>query len=243
VTIDARAAAGFARAAEAYERGRPGYPAAALDLLRRALDLRPGRTVLDLAAGTGKMTRLLAQTGAEVIPVEPVAEMRAHVPQALAGTAEEIPLADASVDAAVVAQAFHWFDGARALAELHRVLRPGGRLALVWNAWDDAATPWLGRVRERVDRHSGDTPRHGSRRWRDAFDETRLFEPLRHEAVPNAVETTRGVFLDRIASISFVAALPDAERDELLADVEALLPTGERLAVAHRTDVYLTTRR
>ena len=130
--IHEAAAVGFARGADAYERGRPEYPADALEPLR----LSPDLTVLDLAAGTGKLTRPLAASGARVIAVEPVAEMRAALPssvETLDGTAESIPLGDGSVDLVTVGQAFHWFDGDAALAEIHRVLRPGGRLALVWN--------------------------------------------------------------------------------------------------------------
>ena len=126
---------GLARSVAAYERGRPGYPRAAVDFLAR-LRLGPGRTVVDLAAGTGKLTRLLLATGAEVVAVEPVAEMRAALPagaRTVDGTAEAMPLTTASADAVAVAQAFHWFDGDAALAEIHRVLRPGGALALVWN--------------------------------------------------------------------------------------------------------------
>jgi len=126
----------FARVADAYERARPGYAPAAVAYLVEQLDLRPGRVVLDLGAGTGKLARQLLTSGARVLAVEPLAELRELVPpgiEALDGRAEAIPLADASVDALTVAQAFHWFDEERALAEIARVLRPGGRTALVTN--------------------------------------------------------------------------------------------------------------
>lgn len=125
------AARGFSRSSALYERARPGYPPAAVAWLAECLGIGPGAAVLDLAAGTGRLTRLLATTGADVVAVEPVAEMRAAIGSgALAGTAEAIPVADGRVDAVTVGEAFHWFDGLRALAEIHRVLRPGGRLGL-----------------------------------------------------------------------------------------------------------------
>jgi ubiquinone/menaquinone biosynthesis C-methylase UbiE len=131
--VHAAAARGFARSADAYERARPDYPAEAIAWLAERVGLGPGRTVVDLAAGTGKLTRPLADNGARVIAVEPVAEMRAALPasvEALDGTAESIPLDDGSVDLVTVAQAFHWFDGDAALAEIARVLRPEGRLVI-----------------------------------------------------------------------------------------------------------------
>ena len=130
------AAAGFGRAADAYERSRPSYPADAVARLAAELEIRPARRVLDLAAGTGKFTRLLAEIGADLVAVEPSAAMRSQFAVVLPdiplheGTAEQIPLADDSVDAVVVAQAFHWFDAEPALAEISRVLRPEGRLGL-----------------------------------------------------------------------------------------------------------------
>src|SRR4029450_13324531 len=126
---------GCAGSAEAYAGGRPGYPAAAVAWLARRLALGPGRTVVDLGAGTGQLSRLLGETGARVVAVEPVEEMRTLLTgvEVLAGTAESIPLPDASADAVTAAQAFHWFDGPTALAEIAGVLAPGGAPAPVWN--------------------------------------------------------------------------------------------------------------
>src|SRR4051812_6029029 len=170
-TIRDAAARGFSQAADAYERGRPDYPAAAIDRIVTDLALGPGRRVLDLAAGTGKLTRLLVSTGADIVAVEPVAEMRrllgAAVPTAevLEGVAESIPLPNESVDAVVVGQAFHWFDAIRAISEIHRVLRPGGRLAMVWNV-RDASVPWVRRLDEVIDRLDDGNPRHRPNLWR-----------------------------------------------------------------------------
>src|SRR3954471_9902173 len=132
------AAAGFASAADVYERARPSYPVEAVEWMARRTGLGPGSTVVDVGAGTGQLTRPLPATGARVVAIEPVAEMRAKLDgfESHDGTAEELPLADASADVITVAQAFHWFDHARALPELHRVLRPGGHLALFWNSRD-----------------------------------------------------------------------------------------------------------
>jgi SAM-dependent methyltransferase len=139
----------FGAAADVYERARPGYPDAAVDWLLPA----GARTVLDLGAGTGKLTRSLAAKGLEVVAVEPLAEMRtnlgAAVPEVrvLDGTAEAIPLPDASVDAITVAQAWHWVDPERATAEAARVLRPGGTLGLIWNRRDERVG-WVKRLSE-----------------------------------------------------------------------------------------------
>ena len=133
---------GFDNNADAYERARPSYPAEAVAHVVGHGGIGPGRRVLDLAAGTGKLTRLLVPTGADVVAVEPVAAMRDQLVAAVPGvevrdgTAEALPLPDASVDAVTVAQAFHWFEPGPALAEVARVLRPGGHLFLLWNARD-----------------------------------------------------------------------------------------------------------
>ena len=226
---------GFGLAADAYERGRPDYPAAAIDWLTERLDLRPGRTVLDLAAGTGKLTRLLVPTGAEVIAVEPIEEMRAKIEGArvLAGTAESIPLGDASVDAVTVAQAFHWFRPDEALAEIHRVLRPGGGLALVWNVRDErhplqAAASAIMRPLEE------DVPRRHRRDWGQVIDatETATFD---HEQFVD-----EDAFVQRFTSVSFVAAAPAEQRAEIEAQLRALVLDAEGpVRLPYVTEIYL----
>ena len=245
--IEPSAARGFARAPEAYERGRPTYPAAALQRLARELRLKRGRVVLDLAAGTGKLTALLVETGADVLAVEPVAEMRRALARRVPGvpvygsTAESTELAAQSVDAVTVAQAFHWFRGDQALAEIHRVLRPGGRLGLLWN-FRDESVPWVAELTRIIEPHRGAAPRAVSRAWREAFERTMLFEPLETATFRHVHELTAEGLLARIASVSFIAALPDPRRAQVLAEVQELVDTAT-VELPYRTEVYWTTRR
>ena len=242
------AAAGFDRAADAYERGRPGYPADAVAHLAAHFRLGEGVTVLDLAAGTGKLTRMLATTGATVVAVEPVEGMRRVlervVPGArvLAGTAEAIPVEDGGVDAVTVAQAFHWFDADRAVAEIARVLRPGGGLGLVWNTFD-TSVPWVDALRALVDVHRHGEPQYGHARWRDAFATTRLFEPLEEHTFGLVQELETEELVDRIGSTSYIATLAEAERLRLYEQIRALVADLPRpLRLAYRTDTYVARR-
>jgi len=238
--IHRAAATGFARSAAAYERGRPEYPSEALS----ALGIAPGDVVLDLAAGTGKLTRPLLETGAEVIAVEPVAEMRAALPasvRALDGTAERIPVDDYAVDLVTVAQAFHWFDGEAALAEIHRVLRSGGRLALVWNRRVEDAPVNLA-IDALVDPHRAGTPTHRGEGWRAAFDRTSLFGPLEEHTFANEQHLDADGLEARVASISFIASLPYDERAEIVAAVRELAADGP-VTIPYRTEVDLAERR
>jgi SAM-dependent methyltransferase len=239
------AARGFSRSAAAYERARPEYPPDAVRWLAQRLDLRAGRRVVDLAAGTGKLTRPLAATGAEVVAVEPLAEMRARIGPAarkvLDGTAEAIPLPDRGADAVTVAQAFHWFDGPVALEEIHRVLRPGGALALVWNRrpLDDPVHAAIARI---VEPHRGDAPAHRSGSWREAFEGTPLFGPFEERTFVHSREHDADALAERVASTSFVATLPEDVREEVLAAVRALAADGP-VALPYVCEVFVCARR
>ena len=147
---------------------------------------------------------------------------------ALDGTAEAIPVADASADAVVVAQAFHWFDGERALAEIHRVLREGTHLGLIWNIRDEASD-WSERLTAIFDRLSGpDAPRYKRGTWRIAFESTDLFGPLHHWVSYHVHEVSRDAFIDRVMSVAYVASASSAERERVLAEVTgSITPTGE----------------
>jgi SAM-dependent methyltransferase len=190
--------------------------------------------VVDLAAGTGKLTRGLVGRFGRVVAIEPLAEMRAElerqVPEAEArdGTAEGIPLADGGTDAVLVAQAFHWFDGRRALDEIARVLRLGGGLGLLWNTtpWETRETPWFALLDDLLERRRVDLAtlrRHASGRWRRAFDGEVRFEPLAEATFDNPRRMEVGEFLAGFASRSYVAVLEPGERAAVLAEVGELL--------------------
>src|SRR5439155_705663 len=171
--IHRAAAVGFDASADAYERGRPGFPEEAVEKLVAQLRIRSGATVVDLAAGTGKLTRMLVASGARLFAIEPVEGMRRMFVRILPGVpivgglAEAIPFRDGSIDAVTVAQAFHWFDARAALIELHRVLKPGGRLGLVWNVRDESAPISLA-MTELFDRYREGAPAFRDQSWRPA---------------------------------------------------------------------------
>jgi SAM-dependent methyltransferase len=223
-----RAALGFDTTAGAYERARPDYPPEAVEALAAALALGPGTTTVDLGAGTGKLTRLLVPTGSTVVAVEPLAGRRAELARAVPGveiregTAQALPLGDATVDAVVAAQAFHWFADGDALAEIHRVLRPGGGLGLVWNVHDQSV-PWVARFSEVLEPHAAAIPRHRSGAWREVLEASGLFTDLEERRFRHAQVVDPVSIRDRVGSISFVAVLPEPERQALLAEVAALV--------------------
>ncbi|MDQ2760160.1 MAG: class I SAM-dependent methyltransferase [Actinomycetota bacterium] len=238
----------FDAAACDYERARPDYPHEAGRWLSERLSLRPGRTVLDLAAGTGKLTRLLAPTGARVVAVEPVAGMRTQLAKALAGlellegTAESIPLPCASVDAVTVAQAFHWFDGERALSEIHRVSRASGRLAVLYNRrlLED---PLQAALEEILAPHRGATPAQRTNRWRQAFSRTSLWALVEEATLPHVQHLEREGVVARVASTSFVAALPVERRALVLREVRALVAARpEPIELPYVCELFLWER-
>jgi SAM-dependent methyltransferase len=251
MSVDPRAATGFASAVDAYERGRPSYPDEAVAGLARDFGLTRDSTVLDLAAGTGKLTeRLIPHVGRVVAldPSEPMLDrLRRRLPEAtaLSGTAEAIPLADASVDAVFVGEAFHWFRTADACREIARVLVEGGGLALLWNRarWDVADLPWLPEFEVLTTpyrRAAGPFPADA---WKVALERTELFEPLSEAWVEDVRhDSTEGV-VALVASWSWIANLEDDERTKLLTAVHGLIGDRSELRLRYCTEIHRTRRR
>ena len=236
---------------EDYERGRPGYP---LEVVRVS-GLPSSATVLDLGAGTGKLTRLLASTFVRVVAVEPDDQMRRRLsalcPEAepLAGNAEQIPIPSASVDAVFAAQSFHWFANERALAEIARVLRPRGDLVLMWNRPAGRTEPSIAAVEQLLEPHwpqgwelsldlglSGSG--HGADDWRAAFAPS-AFEELQEVRVLNPQTVRPEELVAFFGSMGWIATLPDEQRLPLLNEVRSLL-TATEYRLPWETSVYRT---
>lgn len=221
--------------AAAYAAGRPDYPVALEGWLRHDLGLGSGTVALDLGAGTGKFLPRLLAVGADVIAIEPSDAMRSQLRglfpdlDAREGRAEAIPLADGSVDAVICAQCFHWFATNEALDEIWRVLKPGGRLGLVWNI-RDATTPWVARIIAMMAPYDPGTPDYESQAWRRVFP-ARGFSELREHVFANPhVGPAATVIIDRVLSVGSIARLPRIERDRVIARIQAVIDATPELA-------------
>jgi SAM-dependent methyltransferase len=213
-------AARFGDVADGYERARPLYPESALSELAAGCRLRPGTRVADLGAGTGKLTRQLVALGADVVAIEPAAGMRhrleAEVPgvTVLDGTAEDIPLPDASVDVVTAGQAFHWFDTHQALDEIARVLRPAGWLALLWNERPESG--WAAELWDLRTQLTGGSRAYPGDGWAEVLAADDRFgprAPSRHDVV---VMTAVDAELADSASRSCVYVVDEARRRAVL---------------------------
>jgi len=251
------ASSGFGAEADAYERARPSYPPDAVAWIVDALRISPGRVVADVAAGTGKFTRLLELTGAWVVAVEPVEGMRTLLPRlaTVASTAERLAFRAESLDAISVAQAFHWFDAEAAFEEFHRALRPGGRLALLWNA-RDRSVPWVDAVWSIMDRVEKRAPWRNHDEWREsAFVratgsefENPWFGELHEATFHHEQLLSPADVVERVRSVSHVAVLPPEQQEAVLDEVRTLLRDDpatagrDELALPYRVDAFWAER-
>lgn len=228
--LNLSAGPGYFKSAEAFATGRPDYPAQANEWLIKDLKLRHHSVVVDLGAGTGKFTPRLLDIGAHVIAVEPGERMRdkfrARYPEIelLDGTAENIGLRSGSVDAVICAHSFHWFANPEAMAEIYRILKPGGRLGMIWNL-RDAEVDWVGKIAAVVSSVAAGSPRYYSQEWRKAFP-YHGFSPLNerhfrhgHTGLPE------DVIINRVKSIGFIANLPPAEQEQVFTQIREILAT------------------
>ncbi|MBK5476907.1 class I SAM-dependent methyltransferase [Pseudomonas sp. 13B_2.1_Bac1] len=251
--VHASAQQGFSTQAVTYAQGRPDYPRQLTGWLTEALGVDAQSTVIDLGAGTGKFTRLLSTLAPTLIAVEPVQAMGAQLSKLLPdvrlvdGTADSMPLAAASADAVVCAQAFHWFSTQAALQEIHRVLKPEGRLGLVWNVRDESVA-WVAAITAIITPYEGDTPRFHTGRWREAFT-GELFSAPELSCFPYShVGSPQEVIMDRFLSVSFIAALPDAEKAKVTAQLQDLIDTHpdlrgrDTVAFPYQTQAYVCRR-
>jgi SAM-dependent methyltransferase len=242
---------GFAAVADAYERGRPGYPDELVDLLRGRLGVGPGTRTLDVGAGTGKLTRTLLATGADVLAAEPLADMRRVLAdvlpadQILDATAEDLPLPAGSLDVVAAGDAFHWFDGTRALDELARVLRPGGELVMVWHGpFPTEAATWRADLQTLLRSLRGEHPYYTKDHGRAAFSDHTAFGPLRNVNLSHHHEVDRGGLVDLLRSTSFIAALePDAWQEAMAAARRIADSAPPRISMSYSIDVWITRRR
>jgi SAM-dependent methyltransferase len=223
----------FASVAGAYERGRPEYPPGVIGALAAELRLASGAPVLDLAAGTGKLSRALLAWGLDVVAVEPLASLREVLAKSIGadrvreGLAEAIPLADASVDAVTVADAFHWFDRAAALPEIRRVLRPGGGFAVLTTVPDWSGATWAHELGTLMESLRPEHPHFDGPPWQDAVRAAGGWTAPREIRVTTFQPARPERIVDHLASVSWIAAMPEPDRLRTLERIRTLVDAGE----------------
>lgn len=251
--IHKAAEVGFSTQAGTYTQGRPDYPQALSLWLEHTVGIDAQSSVVDLGAGTGKFTRLLKPLTEYLTAVEPVQAMRQEFSKTFPdttivhGTAEALPLAGSSADAVVCAQAFHWFANDAALAEIHRVLKPGGRLGLIWNVRDESVD-WVAEITRIITPYEGDTPRFHTGNWRLPFNGDYFAQPELSCFNYTHSGSAETVIMNRFLSVSFIAALPPAEKAIVTRQLRELIDTHpalkghETIEFPYQTQAYLCRR-
>jgi len=236
---------GFASGSDLYERARPGYSQESVACLVDSLGIGPGSRVLDVASGTGKLTRALAATGASCVAAEPSPSMRAAFARSVPDVAQvgadavHLPLAGGAFDAVTVAQAFHWFASTEALTEIARVLRPGGGLALIWNERDES-DPLVAELTA-ISKWDVHQPYPVGRDFGAVVDASRCFGPVTRSRFRFTQELDRATFVEQVASRSYVVVLPEDRRRAILDGVTALADRLEEpIRLPYLVDLFCT---
>ena len=226
---------GYSAKADAYVRGRPEYPPEVDRWIRFDLGIGRDKKVLDLGAGTGKFSGRLLTSGAKVIALDPVPAMleqlvrqHPHI-ETKVGSAESLPFESEYFDSVICAQSFHWFATQKALAEICRVMKPQGQLGLIWNVRDESVK-WVAALTKIIAPFEGDTPRYGTQKWRLLFPADG-FSQLNEQQFSNEhIGPSEQVVVDRILSVSFIAALSPAEQDRVASQIRELITTTPELS-------------
>lgn len=238
----------FEVAADEYEAARPEIPEPALQFLTEQLRLHAGSRILDVGAGTGKITRALARTYQNIVALEPAQAMREKIHmfspdiRVIDGVAEAIPLEDGSVHAVVAGNSFHWFANTPALEEIARVLKPQGRIGLIWTVRDESVG-WVAELMHIMDRHRGYTAGYREGKWTGVLTQSERFRRVGQQSFHFLQRTSRKTITDRVASMSFIQKLSAGTRQNVLEEISTRLDTGIECGAdvefPYRTDVFV----
>lgn len=220
---------GFASAAELYQRVRPDYPQQIVDWLRDDLNINTQSSAIDMGAGTGKFLDYLKQATANIIAVEPIAEMLEQLKivhpevQTQQASSDQILLNSNTVDAILCAQSFHWFANTQTLSEMHRLLKPSGHLGLVWNQRDESID-WVKALADLIQQFEADTPRFHRGEWQNVFEQQHQFKFISKKCfVQHQVGSVENVVSQRLLSTSFIAVMPQAQQLQLKQQFEDIV--------------------
>lgn len=239
---------GYAQPKQSYEQGRPSYPKGAVTTLLHKINVTENSKVLEVGAGSGKFTKLLVSDFPNLTASEPVQGMidqfSINLPKTpiYKASAESLPFPDQIFDSVVCAQAFHWFDSKEALIEFSRVLKKRGTLGFIWNT-KDTSYEWVAQLEGLIDDYQGETPRYKTGQWKSAFSSNpQIFSPLEKEIFSYEHEGTKETIIQRVLSTSFIAALPNAEKEKVKEKAEHILSqyftNSNKMIMPYITEIY-----